>query len=391
MTPGRGMKILEITNVDFALYHFLHPLMRQLRDQGHEVVGACAEGPLLVGVRADGFRVEPVAMARSFSPLAQARALLALIRLIRRERPDMVHVHMPISGLLGRFAAWLCGVPRVAYTCHGFLFNQPGPAWRRMLALVLEWLAGRITDIYLTVSREEARDARRLGIHRHATAIGNGRDGNVFHPDALTRHRVRAELGAAEGDVIILAVSRLVRHKGYPELLAAMRDVPEATLWIAGERLPTDHGPDMGACLDAAGVELGPRLKRLGYRADVADLMAAADIFVLPSHFEGLPMTVIEAMLCGLPVVGSDIRGIREQIVEGVTGFCVPAGRVDALSAALGRLARNASLRRRMGDAGRQCALELFSQERVIARTAALLTRDAGDGRQGWESSPPIS
>ncbi|POF63021.1 glycosyltransferase family 1 protein [Novacetimonas maltaceti] len=383
------MKILEITNVDFALYHFLHPLMRRLRADGHDVVGACADGPLLAPVRADGFRVETVAMARSFSPVAQARALWALVRLIRRERPDIVHAHMPISGLLARFAAWLCGVPCVAYTCHGFLFNQPGRVSRRMLALVLEWLAGRVTGTYLTVSHEEARDARRLGIHRHATAIGNGRDGTLFRPDVATRERVRAELGAGAGDVVILAVSRLVRHKGYPELLAAMRDVPGAVLWIAGERLPTDHGPDMADLMARAQAELGPRLRCLGYRADVADLMAAADIFVLPSHFEGLPMTVIEAMLCGLPVVGSDIRGIREQVVTGRTGYLVPAGNATALAAALGRLAHSAERRHAMGAAGRARALDLFSQDAVLARTCALLVQ--GARRQGCESWPPIS
>ncbi|MCE2579660.1 glycosyltransferase family 4 protein [Gluconacetobacter entanii] len=384
------MKILEITNVDFALYHFLHPLMRRLRADGHDVVGACAAGPLLAPVRADGFRVEAVAMARSFSPVAQARALWALVRLIRRERPDIVHAHMPISGLLARLAAWLCGVPCVAYTCHGFLFNQPGPVWRRMLALVLEWLAGRVTDTYLTVSHEEARDARRLGIHRRATAIGNGRDGTLFRPDPATRDRVRAELGVGQGDVVIFAVSRLVRHKGYPELLAAMRDVPDAVLWVAGERLPTDHGPDMAVLMTQAQAELGPRLRCLGYRADVADLMTAADIFVLPSHFEGLPMTVIEAMLCGLPVVGSDIRGIREQIVTGRTGYLVPAGNATALAAALGRLVRSADLRHAMGAAGRARALAMFSQDAVLARTCALLVQGARR-RQGCESWPPIS
>ncbi|WP_281650158.1 glycosyltransferase family 4 protein [Novacetimonas hansenii] len=384
------MRILEITNVDFALYHFLYPLMRRLRADGHDVVGVCADGPLLSAVRADGFRVEAVAMARSFSPVAQMRALWALVRLIRRERPDIVHAHMPISGLLARLAAWLCGVPCVAYTCHGFLFNQPGPWVRRRLALVLEWLAGRVTNTYLTVSYEEARDARRLGIHPCATAIGNGRDGALFRPDPLVRCRLRADLGVGAGDVVILAVSRLVRHKGYPELLAAMRDVPDAVLWVVGARLPTDHGPDMADLIMAAQAELGPRLRCLGYRADVADLMAAADIFVLPSHFEGLPMTVIEAMLSGLPVVGSDIRGIREQIVTGRTGYLVPPADAGALAAALGRLVRSAGLRRIMGMAGRARALQLFSQDAVLARTCALLVQGARR-RQGCDSWPPIS
>ncbi len=316
-------------------------------------------------------------MARSLSPFAQMRALRALLRLIRQERPDVVHAHMPISGLLARLAARLCGVRTVAYTCHGFLFNQPGPVWRRTLALLLEWLAGRITDIYLTVSDEEAADARRLRIHRHPIAVGNGRDPATFRPDRADRARVRRELGVAEERVVIIAVSRLVRHKGYPELLEAMSLVPDAELWVAGERLASDHGETLEAGFArAAGPDaLGSRLRRLGYREDIAALLAAADIFVLPSHFEGLPMSVIEAMLSGLPVVASDISGPREQLVEGVTGMLVPAGRPAPLAAALSHLAADAGLRARMGEAGRLRACALYDETSVVARTADLFRR----------------
>ena len=166
--------------------------MRGARARGHEVVGLCAEGPLLDQPRAEGFRVIPVPMARSLNPLAQARCLAALHRVFRAERFDLVHAHMPISGLLARAAARAAGVPRIAYTCHGFLFNQPGPAWRRGLSLALERAAGRITDTYLTVSEEEAGDARRLGIHPQATPVLNGRDPGIFRPDAAARAALRA-------------------------------------------------------------------------------------------------------------------------------------------------------------------------------------------------------
>ena len=99
------MRVLEVVNVDFSLRHFLWPLMRGLRDRGHEVVGACAEGRLLEEVRADGFDVRAVPMARSFDPAAQLRAFRALRALIREVKPDLVHGHMPISGFLSRAAA----------------------------------------------------------------------------------------------------------------------------------------------------------------------------------------------------------------------------------------------------------------------------------------------
>jgi glycosyltransferase involved in cell wall biosynthesis len=365
------MKVAEVTNVDFSLYHFVLPLMRGARERGHEVIGVCADGPLLDPVRAEGFRVKPVPMVRRVSPVAQARALGGMVRLLREERPDLVHAHMPISGLIARTAARLAGVPRVAYTCHGYLFNQPGSWPRRAVSWALEWGAARLTETYLTVSAEEAEDARRLGISRQAVAVGNGRDPARFCPDPEMRARLRAELGVPEHRVVVVAVSRLVRIKGYPELVAAMREVPDADLWVVGERLASDRGEDMEAVFAASG--LGPRLRLLGYRADIPAVLAAADIFALPSHFEGLPMSVIEAMLAGLPVVATDIRGPREQVVDGATGLLVPRGEVAALARALCHLAERPDLRARMGAAGRMRALDRYDERKVVERTLDLL------------------
>lgn len=368
------MKILQVINVDFSLVHFLLPLMRALRDRGHEVVGACAEGPLLAAPRAEGFRIEALPMARSLNPIAQARAYAATLALIRREKPELVHAHMPISGVLARLSARQAGVPRIAYTCHGFLFNQPGPWWRRRLSLALERAAGRLTDTFLTVSAEEAEDARRLGLHPNPVAVPNGRDPARFGPDAAARAAIRAELGAGEESCVVIAVSRLVRHKGWPELLRAMQATPRhCVLWVVGDRLPSDHGEEMEPHFARAAEALGPRLRRLGYRTDVPRLLAAADLFCLPSHFEGLPMSIIEAMLAGLPVVATDIRGPREQVVQGETGLLVPPMTVEPLAEALTRLAADPPLRAAMGAAGRARALEHFDEARNLARCVALL------------------
>jgi glycosyltransferase involved in cell wall biosynthesis len=366
------MKIIEITNVDFSLRHFLVPLMRAIRARGHEVVGACAEGPLLDDVRAEGFRIIAIPFVRRLSPIAHIRAFQSLVAILRAEKPDLVHAHMPISGFLARLAARIAGVPKVAYTCHGFLFNHASSSLpRRVLSFAMEWIAARVTDVFLTVSEAEARDARRLYIAADAEPVRNGRDPVVYRPDPATRARIRDELGVPGDRVVIIAVSRLVWHKGYPELAAAMRSVPGAELWVVGERLDSDRGADMAALLRSAG--LGCRLRMLGYRTDVPALLAAADIFTLPSRFEGLPMSVIEAMLTGLPVVATNVRGPAEQVIDGETGFSVAAGNAVALGVALGRLVRDPGLRARMGGAGRLRALDCYDEAKVLSRTLDLL------------------
>jgi len=365
------MKIIEITNVDFSLRQFLLPLMRGIRARGHDVIGVCAEGRLLDEVRGEGFRVDGVPFARRVTLLAHVRAFRDLVRLFREERPDLVHAHMPISGFLARLAARVAGVPRVAYTCHGFLFNQQGSWLRRAAGFVMEWIGARFTDVFLTVSVSEAADAGRLRIFRGAEAVGNGRDPAVFQPDPISRARIRGMLATPPDRVVVVAVSRLVRAKGYPELAAAMRGIADVELWVVGERLDSDRGDDMRKLLLDAG--LGDRLRLLGYRDDVAAVLAAADIFVLPSYFEGLPMSVIEAMLSGLPVIASDIAGPREQVVSEVTGLLVPPRQVAPLAAALSRLVGDPALRAAMGEAGRARAAALYDETRVVQRTLDLL------------------
>ena len=227
------------------------------------------------------------------------------MRLFRAERPDLVHAHMPISGFLARMAAWWAGVPRIAYTGHGFWFNFPGllAAQRRRLRDGVA--GGRVTDVFLTVSEAEARDARRLHIHRGAVAVGNGRDPARFQPDRRRPPADPRRTRRAGRSRWWWSPSRgWSGTRAIPNWPRRCATVPGATLWVVGERLTSDRGPDMAALLRDAG--LGDRLRLLGYRDDVADLMAAADIFVLPSHFEGLPMSVIEAMLTGLPVVATE-------------------------------------------------------------------------------------
>ena len=364
------MKILEVTNVDFSLRQFLLPLMRAIRARGHEVVGVCAEGAHLDAVRAEGFRVEPLPFARSLSPRAHWRAFWAMVALIRREKPDIVHAHMPISGFLARLAARTAGVPKIAYTCHGYLFNQEGAWLRRAGGLVMEWIGGRMTHVYMNVSREEAADAKRLHIHPTPIAISNGRDPALFRPNPEARTRLRTEMGVPDSTVAVVIVSRVVVYKGFLELLEAMQTVP-AELWVVGNRLPSDRGEDLAPHF-ARFAETG-RLRSLGYRTDVADILAAADIFVLPSHFEGLPMSVIEAMLTGLPVVATDIHGPREQIIPEKTGVLVPVRNAPALATALTRLAENPTLRARMGTAALARARDLYDETRIVAHTLDLM------------------
>ncbi len=379
------MKICQLCAVDFTFYHFLLPLARAMGEAGHEVVGVFADGPLVERVRAAGVRVETVPLSRGLDVRSHARAYRRLVALFRAERFDMVHVHTPIAALLGRLAAWRAGVPRIVYTAHGFYFHERMPWLGRAAFIALEWLGGRVTDVLFTQSAEDAAAARRFGLCRGGVveAIGNGVDPARFTPASDgggSRRALRRSLETPDDAVVVITVGRLVAEKGFSELFAAMRLV-DAVLWVVGERLASDRDRGDGAAIGkaAADPEIGPRIRLLGRRDDVPELLRAADVFTLPSHREGMPRSIIEAMMAGLPVVATNIRGAREEVVDGETGLLVPVGDGVALAAALNRLVADAALRARLGAAGRSRALALFDENAVIACQLARLGLAATD------------
>ncbi|MEP4378176.1 MAG: glycosyltransferase family 4 protein [Alphaproteobacteria bacterium] len=366
-------KICQLCTVDFTLYHLLHPLMRAMREQGHDVVGVCADGNLIASVRADGFRIETVPLTRSANPARNWRGGKALRDLFRREKFDIVHVHTPVAAFVGRLAAARAGVPRIVYTAHGFYFHENMPLPRRQAHIAAEWFAGRFTHTLMTQSEEDARTARRLGLCRTGDilAIGNGSDPEVFKPsdDPAARSATRAAIGTADDRLVILMAGRLVAEKGYGELVSAMRNV-DAELWAVGARLSSDHAAGINDAIREieADPALRDRIRFLGYRDDMADLMRAADIFTLPSHREGMPRSIIEAMLTGLPVVATDVRGSREEVVDGETGLLVPVRDAAALARALQALAQDPARRQALGAAGLERGRRLYDERLVIDR-----------------------
>ncbi len=373
------MKVLQLSAVDFTVTRFLLPLITRLQDAGHEVVVACADGPLLAPVRAAGVAVAPVPFSRHIGALASHwRAFRMLVALMRRERFDIVHVHTPLAAFIGRLAAWRAGAPCIVYTAHGFYFHDRMGRCRWAVFVALEWLAGRVTDVLFTQSLEDAAVARRYHLCRGATieAIGNGVDPNTFYPetDEKTRCATRGAVGSRPGRCVIAVIGRLVAEKGYPELFRAIKHV-DADLWVIGARLESDHaaGIDHALVQLESDPDLNARVHVLGARDDVPNLLRAADLFVLPSHREGMPRSIIEAMMTGLAVVATDIRGSREEVVDGETGFLVPVDDAIALAEALNRLVADSDLRAAMGAAGYARARALYDEATVIDRQMEIL------------------
>lgn len=393
--PPRVPRILQVCAVDFTARRFLLPLMRAQRQAGFEVHLACRPGEDLGPITHEGFAVHPIAFERSFNVLAHLKAYRALRRLLAAEPFDVVHTHTPVASLIARPAARRSGVPLVVYTAHGFYFHDAMRPWMRRVHISLERWAQRRADFLFTQSAEDLETAlcEAIAPRSRAMAIGNGVDLSLFDPQSVDSEAVaaaRREFGLSEGQgPVIVMIGRLVREKGYFEFLEAMgrlkESYPGVRALVIGDALATDHDDSANLIRQRAGeLGLGETVIFAGLRSDVPVLLALGDVYCLPSWREGMPRSIIEAMAAGLPVVATDIRGCREEVVDGQTGLLVPPRDAEALALALERLGGDSALRVTMGREGGRRARELYDEARVIERQMECLKRLFTQQAMAW-------
>ncbi len=208
--------------------------------------------------------------------------------------------------------------------------------------------------------------------------IGNGVDVNRFNPEVgLVNNRIRSELGIADDNFVVGMIGRQVEEKGIIELLEAARVLVgkynDISFIIVGDRLNSDHAEGVEAAIEQAKVTSGGRLISTGMRSDIPQLLAAMDLFTLPSWREGMPRTIIEAMMMALPVVATDIRGSREEVVDGETGLLVPLRNSKALTKAIESLYKDREKSKTMGKASRNRALEFYNEKKVIEKQLTII------------------
>ncbi len=353
-TPARPKLLIVITLAEIGgAQTCVAQLLPALVRDYDVTVAAHGDGPLRAAIRASGARsVELVQLRRRIGPRDVA-ALFELIRLVRSLRPALVHTHSSKAGVLGRLAAAICRVPVVLFTAHGWAFKAEQGVRSRLYLWGDRW-ASRFTSTVVCVSETERRAglAARTCRPDRTVVIRNGVDAGAFQP-AVRSH---------DGAPVLVTVGRLQAPKDYATLVAALARLSDLPLLT---RIVGD-GPDrasVAAAVQHAG--LADSVELLGDRDDVAELLAGADCFVLSSLSEGLPLSVLEAMAGGLPVVATDVGGVHELVVDGVTGTLVPPSDPGALADALRRLLVDPALRARLGAAGRARVLSDFTVEGV--------------------------
>jgi glycosyltransferase involved in cell wall biosynthesis len=286
------------------------------------------------------------------------RAIMSLAKIVRRRQPDILHSHMVHANLLARVARPMCRVPVLITTAHNI---TEGARWRE--------IGYRLTDCFadLTTQVSEAGVERYIAVKavrkEKIICVPNGVDVSLFRPDREAGRKVRAELGLG-GGFVWLAVGRLKEAKDYPNMLralaVALKEFPEMQLLIAGQ------GP-LQEDIERLAHELGiaEKVRLLGIRKDMPELMNAVDGYLMSSAWEGMPNVLLEASASSLPVVATDVGGNREIVGDG--GLLVQAGDSPALAEAMLRLMRMpAAERMEMGEAGRAYIVKNYSLEKIV-------------------------
>lgn len=330
---------------------------------GPEVVGVAAgidEDNSLEGVvRRAGVEFIPIHhMMQPLHPVNDLRATLEIAEVMRRLKPDLVHIHSSKAGIVGRIGARMAGIPSV-FTAHGWAFAD-GVSWKRkLLAVPSEFAFGRLTDQIITVSETDYRLALRYNVAepKRVKVVWNGIEDAPY----------RAKPGTGD-EVRIVMVARFAPQKDHGTLLRAIKGVqgPWRLLLIGDGPLRAE------AEQQARDLGIADRVEFLGSRRDVPEILSSSHVFALATNWEGLPISILEGMRTGLPVVASDVGGVSESVRDGENGFVVPRGDAESLRGALQKLVIDPAMRERFGQVSRARYEADFTAQRMFDQTRAV-------------------
>ncbi len=363
-------KLIRSATVPSSLDVFCRGLLRELSED-YEVVALSSPGDELpVIARREGVRTIAVEMERHISPVNDLVSLCRLVRVLRRERPDIIHSMTPKAGLLCMMAAWMVRVPVRIHTFTGLVFPTSKGLKRRLLMLTDALTCACATHV-VAEGQGVRNDLLRFGITRKNVRVlgfGNVRGIDLRNYDRTPKvmqraAEIRREMGAEDDSFVFIAVGRLVGDKGIRELVEAfsrlLKEHPDVHLLLVGDEEPLlDPLPAATKGI----ITTNTNIHAVGNQADVRPYYAAANALVHASYREGFPNVVIEAGAMQLPCIVTDINGSREIIINNQNGLIVPSHDADSLYAAMQRFADDTQLVGTLSSNVRRLVAERYEQ-----------------------------
>ncbi len=343
---------------------FYQPLVQKLQARGYEVVSLSSPGPELQGLKEQGVKCIEVTMERHISIKRDLAALWNIVKVLRKERPTVIHSMTPKAGMLCMLAAWLCRVPVRIHTFTGLVWPT-ATGLKRKILMATDWLTCACATHVIPEGRGVMDDLRGHITRKPMRVLGYGNVRGINLERFDRTEEVMREAGKIRKDNIFtfVFVGRIVRDKGINELVSAfgrlLAEHPRVRLVLVGEY--EDH-LDPILPETRAEIDRNPAIEAVGNQDDVRPWLAAADALVFPSYREGFPNVVIEAGAMGLPAIVTDINGSREIVEDDVNGLIVASKDEDALLGAMKRLVAGPALVSRLSSKAREMVAARYEQ-----------------------------
>ncbi|ABO18048.1 glycosyltransferase family 4 protein [Prochlorococcus marinus] len=375
-------KICQLCGVQFTYEKFLKNLCSELVSHNYEVTSIFKWDEIEIMPEQKGVKFKNIFFERKISFFSLIKTTYQLFKYFQKEKFDIIEIHTPSASIPGRIAAKLARIKVVIYKVHGYYFHENMNFFNKMFHIYIEFFLAKLTDYIFTVSKEDEIFSKVFGFKKTEKIfyIGNGVNKNFFYPASkLDITNAKADFGVSDDLFIIGIVCRLVDEKGLLELFKAFdiiaRNNKSIGLFVCGNKLKSDYKKGLEKELEILKDKYENRIFTPGHVKDVYRVYRVMDLFCLPSYREGLPYTLLEAMMSGIPVVASNIRGNREIITHNKNGLLCKPKSVYSLKNALEELIENKNKRDEFSKEALNNVLENYDSAKVLDREIKLIDK----------------
>lgn len=362
-------KMLYILNIANRVNNFSYTSMKAAQELGYEyhIAGNWSyanDQERITDEKKYGIHIYQIDFIRTPYHPGNIKAYKQLKEIVEREQFDVIHCNTPIGGIVGRLVGKSCKVPTIIYQAHGFHFYKGAPLFNWLVYYPIEKVFAKYTDILITINKEDFDLAKKFHLRNNGNVYyvpGVGIDLDNYVSDINNRELKRKEMGIND-EIVLISMGDLIKRKNYETAIRALCkcNCNNLIYWICGV------GPQESALKQLSSkLGISDRVRFLGFRNDVKELLNAADVFILTSFQEGLPRSTSEAMASGLPCLTSNIRGNTDLIDNGNGGRLLDSKDINGFASVIDELAGDLELRKRMKDCNLK-RIKSFDTQTVI-------------------------
>ena len=366
------MKVIQITSVDTMMHNMLEALNKECIQQNIEVVAICEVNNHGQVIENTGVRLIDKKIGRKIG-LSNVFSIFEIIKILKQEKPDIVHTHAPVASVITRIACKLSGIENVIYTAHGFYFHDEMSKLKYNFFFGIEKIMAKFFTKHLFVQSKEDTDLaikKNFLPENNIDYIGNGIDiTDKFNKRNYSIQKIKSiksRLQISDDEVVISFIGRLVEEKGIIDLLKAFELVNniKMKLLIIGDLAPGER--DLETVKKIEKYKKNNNIIFTGRREDINDLLIISDIYCLPSYREGMPRSIIEAMAMGNAIIATDIRGCREQVINNSNGYIVPLKSPSEIAKKIIYLTENVEVLQRFQQNSILFAAEKYNEKKIV-------------------------